>query len=324
MTLFSLLSRSLPAIALAFAAFGVHAQDSYPSRPIKLIVPYTPGASTDSISRAFADEAGKALGQPMIVENKPGAGTAIGTQTAKQAPADGYTLLYASGAFISAMISLKTPGYSLSDFTPVVMLSSGTFVLMTPSALPANNPKEFVTYAKANPNKMNYAMLGAGSASHLLADRFQRAAKINWQDIGYKGGIPAVQAVMSNDVQGYFGTLTFARTYLQSDKIRLLAITAENRSPFLPDVPTFKEYGIDGVVHEDWSGLLIRSDTPAPIVEKLRTVFAKVMNSSAMEAFLQNNGITRYSGGLEDFKTAREKEAKEKAEEMEQLGITAQ
>jgi len=324
MNFLSLVTKSLPAIVVALSAFAASAQDNYPSRPIRIIVPYTPGASTDAISRAFGAEATKALGQSIVVENKPGAGTAIGTQTVNQAPADGYTLLYASGAFISAMISLKAPGYSLSDFIPVVMFSSGTLVLMTPKALPANNPKEFIAYAKANPEKMNYAMLGAGSSSHVLANRFQQAAKFQWQDIGYKGGIPAVQAVMSNDVQGYFGSLTFALTFLQSDKLRLLAITAENRSSFLPDVPTFKEYGIDGVVHEDWSGLLIRSDTPAPIVEKLRTVFAKVMNSSAMEAFLQNNGITRYSGALDDFKTAREKEAKEKAEEMERLGITAQ
>jgi tripartite-type tricarboxylate transporter receptor subunit TctC len=324
MRIASLIRASLPAIVLALTAFGASAQESYPTKPIRIIVPYTPGASTDSISRAFGDEAGKALGQPMIVENKPGAGTAIGTQTAKQAPADGYTILFGSGTMISTMIGLKEPGYTMQDFTPVTMLGDQFYVLLTPAALPVKDFKEFVEYAKKNPTKMNYAMLGPGAPSHVLADRLQRAAKFQWQDIAFRGGTPAMQAVMSNDVQGYFGTQSFALTFKDSDKVRLMGIGAEERGVFLPDVPTFKEMGYEGVVEQGWYAMFVRSNTPKPIIDKLRKVFGEVMQSPAMAQHLKSNGLSPYKGSIETFLASLDKEIQQKTEENKRLGIVAQ
>lgn len=315
---------SLATIVLALTAFGAAAQDNYPSKPIRIIVPYTPGASTDSISRAFADEAGKALGQTMIVENKPGAGTAIGTQTAKQAPADGYTILFGSGTMVSTMLGLKQPGYSMSDFTPVTMLGDQFYVLLTPKALGVKNFKEFVEYAKKNPTRMNYAMLGPGAPSHVLADRLKRAAKFEWQDIAFRGGTPAVQALMSNDVQGYFGTQSFALTFKDSDKLQLMGIGAQERGVFLPEVPTFKEMGYEGVVEQGWYAMFVRSETPKPIIDKLRTVFAEVMKSPAMAQHLKTNGLSPYKGTIETFLASLDQEIKNKAEESKRLGIVAQ
>jgi tripartite-type tricarboxylate transporter receptor subunit TctC len=324
MKIASLIRVTLPALALALGAFGAHAQDAYPSRPIRVIVPYTPGASTDSISRAFADEAGKALGQTMIVENKPGAGTAIGTQTAKQAPADGYTILFGSGTMISTMLGLKEPGYTMEDFAPVAMLGDQFYVLLTPAAMPVKNFKEFVEYAKKNPTKMNYAMLGPGAPSHVLADRLQRAAKFEWQDIAFRGGTPAVQALMSNDVQGYFATQSFALTFKDSDKLKLMGIGAEERGTFLPDVPTFKEMGYDGVVEQGWYAMFVRSNTPKPIIDKLRSVFGDVMKSPAMAQHLKTNGLSPYKGSIDTFLASLGKEIQQKAEENKRLGIVAQ
>jgi tripartite-type tricarboxylate transporter receptor subunit TctC len=324
MRLASLIRASLPAMVLALSAFGAVAQDSFPSKPLKIIVPYTPGASTDAISRAFADEAGKALGQTVIVENKPGAGTAIGTQTARQSPADGYTILFGSGTMVSTMLGLKEPGYSMEDFTPVAMLGDQYYVLIIPAAMGVKNFKEFVEYAKKNPTRMNYAMLGPGAPSHVLADRLRRSAKFEWQDIAFRGGTPAVQALMSNDVQGYFATQSFALTFKDSDKLKLMGIGAEERGVFLPDVPTFKEMGYEGVVEQGWYAMFVRSSTPKPIIDKLRTVFTEVMKSPAMAQHLKTNGLSPYKGSLETFPATLARELKEKAEETKRLGIVVQ
>lgn len=324
MTILSRLAKLLPALAVALGAVAAGAQDNYPSRPIRIIVPYTPGASTDSISRAFADEAGKVLGQTIIVENKPGAGTAIGTQTAKQAPADGYTILFGSGTMVSTMLGLKEPGYAMDDFTPVAMLGDQFYVLLTPAALPVKDFKEFVAYAKKNPTRMNYAMLGPGAPSHVLADRLQRAAKFEWQDIAFRGGTPAVQALMSNDVQGYFATQSFAMTFKDSNKLKLMGIGAEERGTFLPDVPTFKEMGYEGVVEQGWYAMFVRSTTPKPVIDKLRKVFGEVMKSPAMAQHLKTNGLSPYKGTIESFLASLGKEIQQKAAENKRLGIVAQ
>jgi len=323
MKISTLIARSLPAIALALAAFGAHAQD-YPNRPIKLIVPYTPGASTDVISRSFADEASKVIGQPIVVENRGGAGTAIGTQTARQAPADGYTLLFGSGTMISTMLALKEPGYAMKDFTPVTMLGDQFYALLVPKALPISNAKEFVEYAKKNASKMNYGMLGAGSPSHVLAERFARSAGFQWQDIAFRGGTPTMTAVMSNDVQGYFATQSFSTTFASSDKVRILAIGADERGEFLPDVPTFKELGYNGVVEQGWYALFVRSDTPKPIIEKLQKISAEVMASAAMKGHLKSAGLSSYKGTIESFLANLDTEIKQKADDAKRLGIEPQ
>lgn len=324
MRISKLIARSLPAIALALAAFAANAQDNYPNRAIKLIVPYTPGASTDAISRAFADEASKVIGQPVVVENRGGAGTAIGTQTARNAPADGYTLLFGSGTMISTMLALKEPGYAMKDFTPVTMLGDQFYALLVPKVLPITNAKEFVEYAKKNASKMNYGMLGAGSPSHVLADRFARSAGFQWQDIAFRGGTPTMTAVMSNDVQGYFATQTFSTTFANSDKVRILAIGAEERGEFLPDVPTFKELGYQGVVEQGWYALFVRSETPKPIIEKLQKVSADVMASAAMKGHLKSIGLSAYKGSIDSFTKNLDDEIKQKAEETKRLGIEPQ
>ncbi len=323
--LFSLITRSLPAVALALATFGAQAQSNYPNKPIRLIVPYTPGASTDAISRAFADEASKAIGQTIIVENRGGAGTAIGTQTARQAPADGYTLLFGSGTMISTMLALKEPGYSMADFTPVTMLGDQFYVLLIPKALPVTNAKEFVDYAKKNPveDELRHARRGLALACARRPLRARRPGS-SGRTSPSAAARRRLTALMSNDVQGYFATQTFATTYRQSDKVRLLAIGADERGEFLPDVPTFKELGYANVVEQGWYALFVRSDTPKDIIEKLQTVSADVMASAAMKEHLKKIGLSPYKGSIDSFLKNVATEIKQKEAETKRLGIVPQ
>jgi len=311
-------------LAIALSAACAQAQESYPNRALRLVVPYTPGASTDALSRAFAEAAGKVLGKPVVVENRGGGGTAIGTVAAKQAPADGYTLLFGSGTMISTMHSLKEPGYKLSDFTAVVMLGDQYYVLVTPASVPAKNVREFIAHARANNGKLNYAMLGTGSPSHVLADRLGRAAGFQWQEIAFRGGTPAMQALLSGDVQAYFATQTFAITFLNSDRVRVMAIGAEDRGEFLPDTPSFREIGIEGVVEKGWYALFVRAETPPAIVARLRAAGAEAMKSDWMKAQLKTQGLSSYKGSIESFPAALAKESAEKAEEAKRYGGAAQ
>ena len=300
------------------------AQDNYPARHLRLIVPYTPGASTDTLSRAFAEEAAKHLGKAIVVENKGGAGTAIGTQAAVQAPADGYTLLFGSGTMVSTMHAMKDPGFKLSDLTAVVLLAEQVYMLLVPASLPVKNTGEFVAYARANASRLNYGMLGPGSPSHVLADRLARSAGFHWQAIAYRGGAPTLQALMASEIQGYFATQSYAMTFLNSNRVRIFAIGADERGEFLPDIPTFREAGIDGMVERGWYALFVRSDTAPGIVARLRAVGAEVMNSAWMKAQLRNQGLSGYKGTLEGFPAALARESAEKAEEAKRYGYAPQ
>lgn len=300
------------------------AQEEYPDRPLRLIVPFPPGALTDAVSRVFAEEAGKRLGKPVVVENRGGASTALGSQAAKQAPADGYTLLFGSSVMISTMLSLKNPGYAMSDFTPVTMLGDHFYILMTSKSLPVKDFNEFVAYAKKNSGRMNYGVLGAGTPSYSLAQKLSKAAGIEWQDIAYRGAAQVFQAVISNDVQGYFTTQASALNYVNSGRVKLLAVAADERLAPFPDVPTFKELGYEGLVEQGWSALFVRSETPKAIVEKLRQVSAEVMKSEAMQNYLKTASMIPHKGAVEDFSVLLEKELKAKREEAAELGIEPQ
>lgn len=306
---------SLALLAIASFAFNAVAQE-YPTRSIRLIVPYAPGGQGDTISRAYAKELTGKLNVPVVIENRPGAGTAIGTQSAKQSNADGYTLLFGSGSIITTLLSLSDPGYQLSDFTPIVNLGENLLVLAIPASLPAKNLTEFVSYIRKNAARSNYGMLGTNSPSHLLGVRLQRAAGFQWQDIAYKGFSPAMQAVMSGEVQGYFTTQGSAMALRDSDKVRIIATAGEKRSVFLPDIPTFKEAGLEGVVDSNWYSIFVRSDTPPEIIKKLRQVSAEILSEPAITQQQEKMGLTRSSQTIEKFAASLPNEQKTRAEEI--------
>lgn len=302
------------------------AQDAsqFPNKDLRLIVPYPPGASTDAISRAVADEAKKVLHQSVIVENRPGAGTAIGTRAAKGLPADGYTLMFQASGLISNLHTMKEPGYALKDFTPVTMLAKTAYTMLIPASIPAKNIKEFVAYAKANPGKMRYGTLGRGSRMHVMSDQLARDGGFEWTQVPYKGTAEAAQAVMQGDVQAYFSTQAFASQQSANDKLRIIGITSDERSAFLPDVPTFKESGFPNVADQTWYALFVRSETPQPIVDKLRTALAGVMKTDAIATQLKNNGLSPNNDKLADFPANAARESARLQEENKRLGIEAE
>jgi tripartite-type tricarboxylate transporter receptor subunit TctC len=219
---------------------------------------------------------------------------------------------------------LKKPGYQLSDFTPITMLSDAAYVMLVPSKLPVKNLKEFVAYAKANPGKLNYGTLGRGTRTFVLPYRLGLAAGLDWTEITFKGTAEAAQSVMAGDIQTYFSTQAYASTQLGSDRLRLMGISSEKRVDFLPDVPTFKEMGYPEVTDQTWYALFVRSETPQPILKKLREVFAEAMKSSVMKEQLKVNGLSPYDGTLEAFPAKMEAELAKFITEAKQLKIEPQ
>lgn len=313
-----------PVLAFALMSISANAEEGFPVRPIRIVVPFPPGASTDLISRAVAEEAGKRLGQPIIVENRPGGGTVVGTLAVKTAAADGYTLMFQTAGFVANRYAFKKPGYELSDFSPVVGLAETAYVLLVTSQLPVKSLGELVAHAKANPGKLNYGALGRAAGPFLLSTRLAEVAGLDWADISYKGTTEAAQAVMSGDIQAYFSTQAYASTQMESDKLRLLAVTSEKRVDFLPNVPTFKELGYPQLTEKTWYALFARSETPKPILDKLRSVFAETMKSPPIQIQLRNNGLSPFEIAIETFPAKLEADYARFVEEAKRLNITPQ
>ncbi|AWB32795.1 Bug family tripartite tricarboxylate transporter substrate binding protein [Orrella marina] len=302
------------AIATAVLSLGflpvVSQAQSYPDRPITVIVPFTPGASTDNLTRAAAKGLQDILGQPVIVRNQPGAGTSIATNAALRADADGYTILMQSSGFMTSLYGMKNPGYKMSDFNAIGALGYTPFIMLAQNEDYAKSLETFVDYLKSNTGKLNVATLGEGGVHVLLSNAFQKEAGFKWTNIPYKGGAPAMNALLAGDVVSYSATVSFATSQKGQDRITPLAVTSKTRSEFFPDIPTFAEKGYPGVYALADYGLIVRSDTPDDIQKKLRDAMAKVMNSKEMKEVLRNLGMEPFDGDA----TAYEKQINEFAE----------
>jgi tripartite-type tricarboxylate transporter receptor subunit TctC len=280
---------ALATIVLALSTTAVCAED-YPSRPVHIIVPYTPGASTDLLARATADIASKKYGITFVIESRPGAGTALGTRVVKAANDDGYTILFQATNFLNNLHTLKEPGYAIDDFTEVALLGQTAYVLLVPSSVPAKSLKEFIDYAKSKDGALNYASLGHGTRQQLLPEHLKTDAGFDWKEIPYKGGMEGIAALLGGQVQGYFATVSLAQAQSQQPGIRELAVAADERTRFLPDVPTFKEQGLQ-IVDKSWFALFVRSSTPKPVIDKLRSVFDDVVKTPEYKAALDKISI---------------------------------
>ena len=307
-------------LTLAFAlSVGSAAAEDYPgSRAIHIVVPYGPGASTDLLARAVADVTAKKYGFTFVIESRPGAGTLLGTRLVKSADPDGYTILFQVTNFLNNLHTLKDPGYRMEDFSVVGLLGQTAYVLAIPSNIPAKNLTEFVAYARSRNGTLNFASLGHGTRQHLLAEHLKVDGKFDWKEVPYRGGIEGVQGILSGQVSGYFVTVSLAQAQSQSPAIRELAITSEERSVFLPDVPTFKELGFPDITEKSWFVLFARSDTPKPIIDKLRGAFADVVAtpefSEALKTISMEPLKTSYEKFTDDMKATSEKLAKEQIE----------
>ncbi|HKC44945.1 MAG TPA: tripartite tricarboxylate transporter substrate binding protein, partial [Burkholderiales bacterium] len=268
-----MLSRSLVALAAALSAAALPGNalaQTYPARPVKLIVTYPPGGSSDLMGRVLAQKLGEHWGQQVIVESKPGAAGSIGMEFAARQPADGYAFVIGNFGPVAINPLLSKLPYDIQrDFLPVSMVCTGPNILVVNSATPANNVKELVALAKTNPGKLNFGTSGPGSMSHLVGEMFKRVADINIVQVPYKGGVLAVQDLIGGQVQLIFSDALPVMQHIRAGKLRPLAITSRERSPLSPEIPTLAEQGYPELVAVNWWGVLMPTGTPRPIIEKL-------------------------------------------------------
>jgi tripartite-type tricarboxylate transporter receptor subunit TctC len=269
------------------------AAQSFPSRPIRIIVPYPAGGSTDQMARMIAPRLSAALGQPVIIENNGGGATMIGTGAAARAPADGHTLLATANVFAVNTLLHKAPSYKVEDFVPVAGIASYPYVLTVHPSVPAKNVAELIDYAKRQPDKVNAVSLGPGGVTHLLNERFEALAGVRITDIHYRGSAPAITDILSGQVQMYFDTVVTAMPQIRAGKLRALAVSTEERSALLPDVPTFKEAGFPGMTQRGWFGVFAPAATPRAVVERLNKEVLAASAADEARARFERDGLTR-------------------------------
>ena len=275
----SLVLMLLLGLSLAISAGAAFAQ-SYPQKPITLIVPFPPGGTTDVLARALGFELGKSLGQQVIVESKPGAGATLGADFVAKAKPDGYTLLMgAVHHTIATSVYRKLPYDFQRDLTPITIVALVPNVLVVNAELPANNVKELIALAKASPGKLTYGSNGLGTAQHLIGAQFEQMAGVSMLHVPYKGSGPLATDLLGGQINMSFDTVTPVLPHIKSGKMRALAVTTAKRSPALPDVPTLAESGLTGFDLGTWFGVLAPARTPPEIIAKLSSEMSKIIQS---------------------------------------------
>src|SRR3954469_15641323 len=270
-------------LAAAACVFSAAAQaQNYPQRPIRLILPVPPGGVADVIARPLAQKLTQALGQPVVIDNRPGATGAIGLQLVAKAAPDGYTLLFGSTNTLcmGAALYAKTP--PIDDYAAITPVISYHNVLVVNPAVPAKNLNELIEYAKARPDELKFASSGEGSTNHLSALLFQTLTQTKITHVPYKGGGPALIDVLGGHVQALFATVPSAVTYIKDGRLKALVVTSEKRESALPSIPSAVESGLPGLIVSTWSGVLAPAGTPRAIVNKLNSEFAKAVNAPDM------------------------------------------
>jgi tripartite-type tricarboxylate transporter receptor subunit TctC len=290
------------AAGLLACAGAAHAQD-YPSRPVRLVVPFGPGGPTDVAARLVSQIAQSELGATIVVENRPGAGGATGSKSVANAEPDGYTLLVGTSATLAVVPALmKNPGYNpVKSFAAVAKVADSTTVMIVPANFPANSIKEFVAYAKANPGKLSYASAGVGNQTQLAAELLKARAGIEAIHVPYKSGAEMVTAVLGEQVQFTFPDISILIPLIRDHKVKALAVTSARRHPQLPDVPTLLESGIPDFAITFWSGVVAPTGTPAAIVAKLNAAMDKGLRSQEIQDKLAAIGAQTTPGSPQDF-----------------------
>ncbi len=278
-------------------AFG----QEYPNRAIRLIVPYPAGGPTDILGRITAQRLQVALGQPVVVENRAGGVTMIGADAVAKAAPDGYTLLMATSIpIVNTVVFKKTP-YKAADFALVAGIARTPNVLTIHPSVPAQNVEQLVAFGKANPGKLNNVILGPGSLTHLLAERFTLATGVALFHVAYKGAAPALQDLLGNQVQTFFDSVTTAAPHVRAGRLRGLAITSEERWPTVPEVPTFKELGMPSMVSYTWYGVLAPAALPKAIIDRLNKEIRVAIDAEEFRGKLTEQGAVPITGSREDF-----------------------
>ncbi len=292
--------RLLIALLLAYVSACSHAQD-YPVRPLRLLTLFAAGSQSDLAARFAAQKLSEQLGQTVVVESKGGAGGLLAIRDVLRSQPVGYSLLFGQPGLVGNLHAFKDPQYRLEDFVVTGVMGVTFYALIVNAPASVRNVPEFVAYARANPGKLNYGSIGPSTGSTILAERFKQAAGIDIVMVPFKGGDPVSQALLAGDIHAYFATLNVARTRMRSPQIRGLAVTAEQRSQILPDLPTFRELGYPNVVLSSWTGVFAPAVAPAAIIQRLKEAMARVSASPETKAQLLKQEIEPWSGTLEQF-----------------------
>lgn len=313
------------AMAIIGFASPVLAQSNYPDRPVKLIVPFGPGGFTDVVARILGQKLSVAMGQQFVIENKPGAGSTIGTDFVAKAPADGYTLVMVSTAHVlGPWVYKKVPYDALKDFTVVSKLVDSAYVLTVNPKVPAKNVKEFIALAKANPDSIRYASSGNGGNQHLMGGLFATMTDTKIQHVPYKGSSGATNDLLAGIVESTFAAVPNVLPHIQQGKLRALAVTTSKRIPQLPDVPTLAEAGVPGYEASVWLALLAPANTPSDIVTKLNREIVKVLASPDTKKALFDAGVESAYATPEAMTTYMGKEYERWGKVIKDANITLQ
>jgi tripartite-type tricarboxylate transporter receptor subunit TctC len=283
-------TKALVAASFLFSALAAQAQQ-WPTRPITIVVPFPPGGFNDTLARTLSAELPKVLGQPVVVENKPGGNSAIGTEFVARAAPDGYTLFIGATPMAVLQHLYKTSFDAKKDFAAITIGGITQNVLVARPSLQVNNVKELLTMAKANPGKLNYASTGNGSSNHLAFELFKTMSDTNITHIPYKGSGPAVIDLVSERVDVMFNLIPNVMEQVKAGKLKVLAISGEQRSTLAPDIPTVSESGLPGFGFSVWIGVLAPAGTPKPIVDRLNTEITKIVTSREVKERFAKQGV---------------------------------
>ena len=294
--------RPLLLAALACALLCGPAQAAYPERTLRIVVPFAPGGGTDLIARTVAEGMARELGQAVIVDNKPGAGTVIGTDfVAKSAP-DGYTLVMATFAHaVNPALQPRLPYNHDKAFAPVALIGRSPNLLVVRSDKPFKTARDIVSFAQANPGKLSYGSYGNGTSAHLAGELFKNLARVNLTHIPYKGSSPAITDLLGGQIDVMFTTVASVAQHIEGGRLRALAVTSATRSPAWPNTPTLAESGVPGYVAESWYGLYAPAGTPAEAIRRLNAAVKVAVQSEAFRKRIQEEGLITSAGAPEEL-----------------------
>lgn len=297
----TLLALSLCCASACIAAEKPESVDSFPSKPIRWVVPFTPGASTDLIARAIGQRLAEIWGRQIIVDNRPGAGGAIGAEIVARAAPDGYTVLLATvGPNIGNTLLVKKPAYRVEDFAYVAIAADNPMVLVVNPSVPAKTPREFVDYVKARPGEVNWASAGVNSTPHISMAIFAAATGVKLTHVPYKGGAPAMIDVVSGQVAGILTSVATAETQIRTGRVRVIGVAGPKRQPAIPDVPTLAEAGIRNAESPNFYGMAAPARTPPAIVRKLNAGVNDALAQPEVRKRLGDLGMDIVGGSPED------------------------
>jgi len=299
--------RALAVVAAFLAAGASLAQAAtpaagYPTRPVRLVVPFAPGGTNDVLGRIVGEKLSERLGQPFVIDNRAGANSVVGSEIVARASPDGHTLLIVSAGFaVNPSLSRTLPYDTERDFAPIGLVGGGPYLMVVHPSVPAKTVNEFIAWVKSRPGQVNYASVGTGSPPHLAAELLRITAGIDMQHIPYKGGGAVLPDLLAGRVSMFFGSISTLRPHVQTGKIRAIAVTTVKRSPAMPEMPTFIESGLAGFEVNGWYGLLAPGKTPRAIVNRLNTELRQVLADPETRGRFQTHGMDPAPGTAEEF-----------------------